>query len=459
MQYRKMGSLDWEVSALGFGCMRLPTRRFTLMRADVGRSLLLIRQGIDRGINYIDTAWPYHLGDSERILGMALQGGYRERVHLVTKLFMPLVRKTEDFDQFLDAQLKRLQTDHLDVYLFHSLNAGAFEKVKELGLMKKMEEAKRQGRIRHIGFSFHDTLPVFKEIIDYYDWDVAQIQYNYMDTAIQATTEGLVYAHNKGIAVVVMEPLKGGTLANPPDEALEVMRAAGYDRTPVDWALQFLWNRPEVSVVLSGMGSQQMVDENCASADRSGIGSLSAEEEAVIDKLAAIYRQKVLVPCTACKYCMPCPAGVNIPQNFAILNNVSMESQFIMRWMVRRGYGKLAGSKAKLDLDNPNGNASMCVKCGKCVPKCPQEINIPEELDKVHAILGKRGRISEHYPATTRTDQGLTQYGSNMKPNPTELLKVEGINTPLIGFYDVSDPKPFEPFAEPKRCCFSSYAN
>jgi predicted aldo/keto reductase-like oxidoreductase len=403
VQYRKMGSLDWEVSALGFGCMRLPPRRFTLMRADVGRSLLLIRHGIDQGINYIDTAWPYHLGDSERILGIALQGGYRERVHLVTKLFMPLVRKTEDFDQFLDTQLKRLHTDYLDVYLFHSLNAGAFEKVKQLGLIKKMEEAKRQGRIRHIGFSFHDTLPVFKEIVDSYDWDVAQIQYNYMDTALQATTEGLVYAHEKGIAVVVMEPLKGGALANPPAEALEVMRANGHERTPVDWALQFLWNRPEVSVVLSGMGSQQMVDENCASADRSGIGSLSAEEEQVIATLADIYRQRTLVPCTACKYCMPCPAGVNIPQNFAILNNVSMESNRMTRWMVRRGYRRLAGSKEKLARENVNGNASLCVRCGKCLEKCPQQINIPDELEKAHAILGKRERIGEHYPGSSRT--------------------------------------------------------
>jgi predicted aldo/keto reductase-like oxidoreductase len=398
MQYRKMGSLDWEVSALGFGCMRLPTRRFTLMRADMDESLRIIRHGIDLGINYIDTAWPYHLGDSEKALGLALQDGYRERVHLVTKLFMPLVRRTEDFDRFLNTQLERLQTDYLDLYLFHSLNAGAFEKVKRLGLLAKIEEAQRQGRIRHIGFSFHDTLPVFKEIIDFYDWDAAQIQYNYMDTAIQATTEGLQYAYGKGIATVIMEPLKGGALANPPAEALEVMRAAGYDRTPVDWALQFLWNRPEVSVVLSGMGSQRMVDENCASADRSGIGSLSAEEEQVIAALADIYRQKTLVPCTACKYCMPCPAGVNIPQNFAILNNVSMESNRIMRWRVGRGYRKLTGSKEKLDKENPNGNASMCVQCGKCLPKCPQEINIPEELDKVHAILGKRGQISDHYP-------------------------------------------------------------
>ena len=166
MQYRKMGSLDWEVSALGFGCMRLPPRRLNRMRADTKESVRIIRHGIDLGINYVDTGWPYHLGDSERILGQALQDGYRERAHLVTKLFMPLVRKTEDFDSFLHRQLERLRTDHLDIYLFHGLNAGGFEKVKRLGLIAKMEEAKRQGRIRHIGFSFHDTLPVFKEIVD-----------------------------------------------------------------------------------------------------------------------------------------------------------------------------------------------------------------------------------------------------------------------------------------------------
>jgi predicted aldo/keto reductase-like oxidoreductase len=398
MQYRKMGSLDWEVSALGFGCMRLPARRINRMRADTEESMRIIRHGIDLGINYIDTAWPYHLGDSERIVGQALQDGYRERVHLVTKLFMPMVRRMEDFDRYLNAQLEKLQTDYLDIYLFHGLDKGAFEKVKQLGLIEKMEEAQRQERIRHIGFSFHDTAPVFKEIIDYYDWDMAQIQYNYMDTGVQATTDGLVYAHNKGVAVVIMEPIKGGQLANPPAEALEIMRASGIERTPVDWALQFLWNRPEVSVVLSGMGNQQMVDENCASADRSGINSLSPEEEEVIARLAEVYRSKILVPCTACEYCMPCPTGVNIPQNFAILNNVSLESNRIRRWRLRRSYGKLAGSKDKLDKENPNGNASVCIDCGECLEKCTQEINIPVELEKVHAILGRRGRISEHYP-------------------------------------------------------------
>jgi hypothetical protein len=238
---------------------------------------------------------------------------------------------------------------------------------------------------------------VFKEIVDYYAWDMAQVQYNYMDTAVQATTEGLAYAHGKGIAVVIMEPLKGGQLSNPPVEALDIMRAGGNGRTPVDWALQFLWNRPEISVVLSGMGSQRMVDENCASADRSGINSLSPEEEEVIARLAEVYRRKILVPCTACEYCMPCPAGVNIPQSFAILNYVSLENDRLMRWQARRGYGKLVGSKEELNKDNPNGNASLCVACGKCLGKCPQGIDIPGELEKVHAILGRRQRISRHY--------------------------------------------------------------
>ncbi|MFN2132223.1 MAG: aldo/keto reductase [Anaerolineae bacterium] len=404
MQYRNMGSLDWQVSALGYGCMRLPTRRLNRLRVAADEAIRIIRRGIDLGINYVDTAWPYHLGDSERILGQALQDGYRERVHLATKLPTFMVRKTEDFDHYLDTQLERLQTDHVDVYLFHHLTAGAFEKVVRLGLIEKMEEARAQGRIRHVGFSFHDTLPVFREIVDAYAWDVVQIQYNYMDTAIQATTEGLAYAHEKGMAVVIMEPLKGGALANPPAEALEVMRSgvpnrtAGNGRTPVDWALQFLWNRPEVSVVLSGMGSQQMVEENCASAARSGVGSLSVPEEAVIARLAAIYRRKTLVPCTACGYCMPCPAGVYIPENFAILNNVSMAEGRLSRWRARRRYRRLAGSKEEVDKERPNGNASLCVQCGQCLDKCPQQIDIPTELAKAHAILGQRARIEALYP-------------------------------------------------------------
>jgi len=284
MKYRKMGSLDWEVSALGFGCMRLPARKVNRLRADEESSIKIIRHGIDLGINYIDTAWYYHLGDSEKILGEALKDGYREKVHLVTKLPIHFVRRKEDFQQYLNKQLKRLQTGYVDGYIFHSINKGSFNKIKNLGLIGEMEKAKSKGLIRHTGFSFHDTFPVFKEIIDYYNWDIAQIQYNYVDTMFQATTKGLEYAHSKGIAVVVMEPLKGGRLVKPPAEAIEIMRAANNKRSPVEWAFQFLWNRPEVAVVLSGMGSRQMVDQNCDIANRSGINSLNEEDEMTISK-------------------------------------------------------------------------------------------------------------------------------------------------------------------------------
>ncbi len=397
MKYRKMGSLDWEVSALGFGCMRLPQRRINRLRAETDESVKIIRSGIDQGINYVDTAWPYHLGDSEKIVGHALKDGYREQVKLVTKLPTFLVRKADEFDSYLETQMKRLQTDYLDIYLLHSMDRGQLEKVKRLGLIDKMEKAKEEGLINHIGFSFHDTLPVFKEIIDYYDWDMAQIQYNYMDTGIQATTEGLKYAHSKGIAVVIMEPLKGGKLANPPKEALDLMNASGIDRTPVDWAFQYLWDRPEVATILSGMGSQQMVDENCASADRSGIGSLSEKANEVITKVADIYREKILVPCTACNYCMPCPVGVDIPGNFAILNNVSMEMGRLKRFMSGRKYKGMEGSPKKVDLEKPNGRGSLCINCGKCLEKCPQHIPIPDELKKVDAILGKGKKIANYY--------------------------------------------------------------
>jgi uncharacterized protein len=391
MKYRKMGSLPWEVSALGFGCMRLPTKSL-LRGVDEKKAIEIIRFGIEQGINYIDTAWLYHLGQSERVLGLALKDGYREKVHLATKLPMVLVRNEDSFDRYLNEQLERLKTSFLDIYLFHSLDQGNFAKVKRFKFIDKMEKARQQGIIKHVGFSFHDTLPVFREIIDFYPWDMVQVQYNYMDTAIQAGNDGLRYAHEKGIAVVVMEPVKGGQLANPPQEALDVMKSAPVSHTPVDWALQFVWNRPEVSCVLSGMGSRKMVEENCASADASGAGTLSDAELDVIDTLAGIYRTRIVVPCTACRYCMPCPSGVDIPQNFALLNNKAAGSSKrfasrIVQWMITRNYRKLAKSKKELPRKNNKGNASLCTRCNTCMPKCPQKILIPDELVKVKAAF------------------------------------------------------------------------
>ena len=397
MKYRKFGSTGFKVSALGLGCMRFPTKKLMPLQVNTAKSIKLIKSAVDKGINYIDTAWVYHLGASEKIVGSALQDGYRKNVHLVTKSPLFLVNKAEDFDKFLNKQLKKLQTDYIDTYLFHSMNKSGLEKLKKYNLIDKMIEAKKDGKIKYIGFSFHDTLPVFKEIVDFYHWDVVQIQYNYMDTAIQATTEGLKYAAGKGMAVVIMEPLKGGKLANPPAEAWEVMERSKIERSPVDWALQYLWNLPEVSVVLSGMGNLQMLNENCDSADRSGVSSLHEEDLNIIDDLTKIYRKKILVPCTSCKYCLPCPSGVNIPQNFAILNNVALEKSKLRRWLSKRDYKKMANSPKKLDQEKSNGNASLCINCGICLEKCPQEINIPDELKNVHLILKKGKKISDIY--------------------------------------------------------------
>ena len=316
-----MGSLDWDVSALGFRCMRLPTTGL-LRKVDETYTIKIIRECIDLGINYLDTSWTYHEGASEVVLGKALEGGSREKVHVATKLPMFLVKTEQDFDTFLNKQLKRLQLDYIDAYLFHCLNRFEFKKLKRLNLIDKMEKAKAEGKIRHIGFSFHDIFPVLKEIVDHYNWDIGQIQYNYMDTGIQATTEGLKYLHKKGVAVVIMEPLRGGLLVKPPEEVTSILQNGETPRTPVDWALQFLWNRPEVSVVLSGMNSRQQVVENCTSADRSSVNSLTHDDLDTIKKITDVFRKSILVPCTGCGYCEPCPEGVSISTNFAIMNNL-----------------------------------------------------------------------------------------------------------------------------------------
>ncbi|HET6486631.1 MAG TPA: aldo/keto reductase [Spirochaetia bacterium] len=395
MQFRHMKKIDQKVSALGFGVMRLAGRGGMMrLRVDEKRAITAIRRGIELGINYFDTAYIYHLGASERILGQALRDGYRQKVLVADKLPMILMRRPEDFSRFLETQLKRLGTDHIDFYLFHSMNRAYLKKMRDFDLLPKMEDARRRGLIRYIGFSFHDTLPIFKEVIDAYAWDMTQIQYNYLDTGVQATTEGLKYAYAKGIPVVVMEGLRGGKLANPPMEALQAMRDGSSSRTPVDWAFQFLWNQEEVTTVLSGMNSAAMVEENCRYADRSGVGTLTGKDQEVIRKLVDVYRQKILVGCTACNYCMPCPHGVNIPESFAQLN-MSNGPRGLQSWLIRRNYGRLASRRDRVNRAVPNGNASLCTQCKVCVPQCPQGIDIPTELAKVDLVLGKRRRIEE----------------------------------------------------------------
>jgi predicted aldo/keto reductase-like oxidoreductase/predicted transcriptional regulator YdeE len=393
MKYRKMGSLDWEVSALGFGCMRLPTKKENGNEAiDERAAIKMIRYAIDNGVNYFDTAFPYHNETSEILVGNALKDGYREKVKLVTKLPTWKVTKREDFDKYLNTQLKKLQTNYLDIYLFHALSKRTFELVKKYDFMEKMEEAKAAGKIRHIGFSFHDSYEVFKEIIDFYNWDMAQIQWNFVDHNTQATTKGLEYAASKGIAIVVMEPIKGGFLTKTTKEIEDIIENAPVKRSAASWALQYVWNHSGVSVALSGMSTLDQVKENIESANNSGINSLNPEELKTISDMAIRFIKKSLIPCTACYYCQPCPSGVNIPKIFGMLNE--------LLWIENRDeyikyYEYLAKTKEKLNENRDNGNAALCVQCGECLEKCPQMIDIPYELKRAHLVLGEGQEFSD----------------------------------------------------------------
>ena len=315
MKYRSFGKLDWKVSALGFGCMRLPTIKGDSSGEKVNEdeAIRMIRSAIDQGVNYIDTAYPYHNGTSEVVLGKALKDGYRRRVRVATKSPVWLVKKAEDFDTYLDEQLKRLQMDHVDFYLFHGLTGKSWRDViLKFDLLKKAEAAIGDGRIGHLGFSFHDEFDAFKEIVDGYDgWSFCQIQYNYMDTEYQAGTKGLKEAAAKGLAVVVMEPIKGGKLAvTPPPQVQSIWDEAKVKRKPAEWALRWVWNHPEVSVVLSGMSEMFYVEENLVYADRSGPNAMEPWELKLISRVKEAYGQLGFVGCTACRYCMPCPQGV-----------------------------------------------------------------------------------------------------------------------------------------------------
>lgn len=375
MLYRSMKKNGDELSILGFGAMRLPRKE---QKIDEARATRQLRGAIDQGVNYVDTAWPYHGGESELFLGRALAGGYREKVRLATKLPSWMITSRAEMDRYLDAQLKKLNTDRIDYYLLHALNGATWDALNALNVPAFLEEAKKDGRIVNAGFSFHGILNNFRRIVDAYDWEFCQIQFNYLDTKNQAGEEGLRYAADKGLGVIVMEPLRGGNLAlpNPPPAVQALWETASRKRSPAEWGLRWVWNHPDVTVVLSGMNEESHIAENIAVAGDARPNSLSEGELQLIEKVARTYRDIMKVECTGCGYCQPCPVDVLIPICFEIYNNMHMfdiASKASFSYVARTG-GILT--------DKP-GYASQCVQCGECLEKCPQNVDIPSYLEKV----------------------------------------------------------------------------
>ncbi|MFO7944932.1 MAG: aldo/keto reductase [Anaerolineales bacterium] len=378
MKYRPFGNIDWQASALGFGCMRLPTQDGEPGAIREKEAADMLHYAIDHGVNYLDTAYPYHDGQSEPFLGRVLQGKYREKVKLATKLPCWEVEEKGDFDRLIDEQLKRLDTEQIDFYLLHALNEKSWTKMRSLGVLPWLEKARSSGRIAHIGFSFHDEVSVFKEIIDaYLGWEFCQIQYNYMDVKYQAGKKGLQYAADRGLAVVIMEPIRGGRLVDPPESIQSLWKKAPIQRSPAAWALHWLWNQPEVSLVLSGMSAMSHVRENVAAAERSQVGLLRQEEQELVREVREAYQALSLIPCTKCEYCLPCPNGVNIPRILQIYNDSIMYDK--PEYGIN-GYNNWIPEEKRAD---------QCEACGECEEKCPQGIAISDWMDKIHQELAR----------------------------------------------------------------------
>ncbi|GAB1484899.1 aldo/keto reductase [Treponema sp.] len=372
MKYRRLGEkIDKKVSALGFGCMRLPTIGGNASVIDEVEAEKMLKTAIDSGVNYIDTAYPYHGGKSEPFVGKTLSNGYRDTVFIATKFPVWLLEKEADFDRIFTEQLTRLQTDHIDFYLFHALSTDRWDKVKRNKGLEWAERMKKEGKIGHIGFSFHDVPEAFTTIMNEYDnWEFCQIQYNFMNENYQAGTAGLELASSRGIGVVVMEPLLGGGLAKPIPSVLKIWESAATKRSPVEWAFRWLWNKAEVGTVLSGMSLPGQVKENLRYAAEAAVGNLTQQELDLFPRVAEEYDRLKPIPCTSCEYCMPCPHGVKISDNFRIYNEAKL-------------YDQLGSGKFRYGNLSSGSKASACVACGECIPKCPQHIAIIEELEKV----------------------------------------------------------------------------
>jgi len=369
-----------DLSILGFGAMRLPVKSDG--HVDEPEASRMIRYAIDHGVNYVDTAYPYHNGESEVAVGKALADGYRDRVQLATKLPSWLIKSREDMDKYLSEQLGKLQANHIDFYLVHGLIQPFWESLSALKVLEFLDDALADGRIRYAGFSFHDSPELFREIVDAYDWTFAQIQYNYMDEEYQAGTKGLRYAAKKGLGVVVMEPIRGGLLAREVPGITELWQGAPARRTPAEWALRWVWNHPEVTVVLSGMSTMDQVVQNVSYAGGGLPRSLSKKELAVYDRVKEEFRKKMAIPCTGCKYCQPCPHGVSIPECFELFNQAHM---YDAKESVLQRYTMFLGGF----FDGVPSYASCCEDCGECEEKCPQGLPIRENLRKVSEFFGR----------------------------------------------------------------------
>ncbi len=373
--YRRIPGNGDELSILGFGCMRLSVKDGKI---DEERAKRQILYSIDHGINYIDTAWTYHLGENEPFLGRILADGYREKVKLATKLPSWAIKSREDMDRILNSQLKRLRTDHIDYYLVHALVGALWDKLEKLDVLNFLDRAKADGRITNAGFSFHGSIEDFKRIIDAYPWTFCQIQYSFMDRMNQAGIEGLKYAASRGLGIIVMEPLRGGRLINLiPSGVKKIWEETPVERTPAEWAFRWVWNHPEVTVVLSGMNEESHLEENLKIANEAYPNSLTEAELHIVDKVEKKYRELMNTGCTGCRYCMPCPSGVDIPSCFEIYDNFYLsgdEKEAKIMYAAEPG-GIIRG-------DVPS-YASQCVQCGQCLEKCPQHLDIPSLLKTI----------------------------------------------------------------------------
>lgn len=380
MRYRPMGKSGVDVSALGFGMLRLPMLEDG-KSVNEQLSVEMVRHAIDQGLNYVDTAYVYINGQSEQAVGKALQQGYRDKVYLTSKSPWWIMERPEDFERIFDESRKRLHTDVIDFYHLHMLTHRAWnDKLIPFKLIEKMEKLKQDGKIRFSGFSFHDSVTMFKKIVDANpQWNFCLIQQNYLDTEHEAGLVGLKYAASRGMGVSIMEPLRNGFLVTPPKEVQAVLDSAPHQRPPVEWALDYLWNMPEVSVVVSGMSAMQHVEDNLAYARRSRAGMLNVDDVAILGQASRRYRQYAgVLPCTGCYNCIPCPQNVAIGYIFSLIYN-----QYKAEGNKVRAQGLYKGMSPVLR----GAQANACDGCGMCLPKCPQGINIPEALKKVKEEL------------------------------------------------------------------------